>query len=71
MPISILARQLYERKGWAIVRCEFVLALLAIQVVLEATRRSADCSRCGRRCRVHDVKNKGSSRFRVIVLGTS
>jgi len=58
MPVSILARQLYEGKGWLIVRCQFVVALLAVEVVLEPTRRMAECSSCGRRCRVHDVKDK-------------
>ncbi len=58
MPESILARQLYERKGWRIVRSAFVLRLLAIEVRLEPTRWKADCSGCGRRCRVHDVKTK-------------
>ncbi len=59
MPETILARQLYERKGWRIVRCEFQLRLLAIEVVVEGTRRMADCSGCGRRCRVHDIKTRG------------
>lgn len=58
MPDSILARQLYERKGWRIARWEFVLRLLAVEVRLEPTRRKADCSNCSRRCPVHDIKTK-------------
>lgn len=58
MPESILARQLYERKGWRIARSEFVVRLLAVEVRLEPTRWKADCSSCGRRCPVHDVKAK-------------
>jgi transposase len=58
MPESILTRQLYDRKGWRIARSEFVLRVLALEVRLEPTRWKADCSSCGRRCRVHDVKAK-------------